>query len=393
MGVQHRRYHGPMDVCTNPVTLEFDDETLEAELKSKVLNLPIVRAGVVMSLLLLLSLELAGYGRSPLHFVPVFLMWLCAYIVVCAPEYVTRRLPEAWNAILNNRSEAHNQLCIFCSAAWVVCMANWWRMVLDGSLPRIRPEEHEKVLACCAMWLVCAVSMHVLHFPFNIRGVVLASAMPIILSSDIKQPLLLALMGGELMGYVLESVIRANFLERADQVERLKQEKERVVYELNMTRHRQEAVLRQQQQVWWPTGGSWRHSTASTSQDDSTVGLDSAPPHTGTAPPHIGAAPMAPHARSDARPTAESTTSYGSNSEVAHASWNIDAPQLALGAAEVAAGVGFRPLVVRDTSEAHAPTVTPEPPLLSLERADALWRTLEDVGLEINDVDNISNCS
>jgi hypothetical protein len=92
---------------------------------------------------------------------------------------------------------------------------------------------------------------------------------------------------------------------------------------------------------------------------------------------------MAPHARLDARPTAESTTSYGSNSEVAHASWNIDAPQLALGAAEVAAGVGFRPLVVRDTSEA----------LLSLERADALWRTLEDVGLEINDVDNISNCS
>ena len=180
------------------------------------------------------------------------------------------------------------------------------------------------------------------------------------------------------------------------------------MYELNMTRHRQEAVLRQhveqqnlwqrqhrqqQQQRWWPRGGSWRHSTASTSQDDSTVGLDSAPPHTGTALPHIGAAPMAPHARSDARSTAESTTSYGSNSEVAHASWNIDAPQLALGAAEVAAGVGCRPLVVRDTSEAHAPTVTPEPPLLSLERADALWRTLEDVGLEINDVDNISNCS
>jgi len=293
-------------------------------------------------------------------------------------------------------------------------MAYWWRMVLDGSLPRIRPEEHEKILACCAYWLVCTVTMHVLHFPFKSRGVVLASAMPIIMSSDIKQPLLLALMGGELMGYVLESVIRANFLERADQVERLKQEKERVVYELNMTRHRQEAVLRQhveqqnlwqrqhrqqqqQQQVWWPSGGSWRHSTASTSQDDSTVGLDSAPPHTGTAPPHIGAAPMAPHARSDARSTAESTTSYGSNSEVAHASWNIDAPQLALGAAEVAAGVGCRPLVVRDTSEA-LPTcpfrrVTPEPPLLSLERADALWRTLEDVGLEINDVDNISNCS
>ena len=61
-------------------------------------------------------------------------------------------------------------------------------------------------------------------------------------------------MGGELMGYVLESVIRANFLERADQVERLKQEKERVVYELNMTRHRQEAVLRQhvEQQNLWP---------------------------------------------------------------------------------------------------------------------------------------------
>ena len=98
MGVQHRRYHGPMDVRTNPVTLEFDDETLEAELKSKTMNLPIVRAGVVMSLLLLLSLELTGYGGSPLHFLPVFLMWLCAYIVVCAPEYVTRRLPEAWGS-------------------------------------------------------------------------------------------------------------------------------------------------------------------------------------------------------------------------------------------------------------------------------------------------------
>ena len=37
----------------HPLTLEFDDETLEDELKSKVLNVPIIRVCCVLTLLLL----------------------------------------------------------------------------------------------------------------------------------------------------------------------------------------------------------------------------------------------------------------------------------------------------------------------------------------------------
>ena len=86
-----------------------------------------------------------------------------------------------------------------------MCMALWWRLVLEGSLPRIRLDELGKILASCTMWLVTAVAMHVLHFPFKLRVVVLASALPIILSSEIKQPLLLTLAGGELIGYTLRA--------------------------------------------------------------------------------------------------------------------------------------------------------------------------------------------
>ena len=37
-----------MDVRMHPLTLEFDDKTLEDELKSKVLNLPIICAFCVL---------------------------------------------------------------------------------------------------------------------------------------------------------------------------------------------------------------------------------------------------------------------------------------------------------------------------------------------------------
>ena len=60
--------------------------------------------------------------------------------------------------------------------------------------------------------------MHVVHFPFKLRVGILASALTIVFSGDITQTLLLALSVGELLGYLLEIVIRSNFRERADQV-------------------------------------------------------------------------------------------------------------------------------------------------------------------------------
>ena len=386
-----------MEVHTHPVTLEFDDETLEAELKSKTLNLPIVRAGLVLSLLLLLSVEQTGYGRSPLQFLTVLLMWLSAFVVCYAPRCIIRLMPETWNTLLNKPQQVHSFICFFGTTAWVICMALWWRLVLEGSLPRIRPDELGKILACCTMWLVTAVTMHVLHFPFKLRVVVLASALPIILSSDIKQPLLLSLAGGELIGYTLESIIRSNFLERADQVERLKQEKERVVYELNMTRHVQEALLRQKVEQQQQPGCSKRFSQASKSHDDYTLndyssvdldsdGGDSAP--TGPDSP-VRERDSTLHERS----IAASTTSVGTNSEIAGISYEVEAYQQAVSAAD-SQRPGLRQREGMQTAKAYVPTRSPYEPLLSLERTEALWRTLEDAGLEINsENDRDSNCS
>ena len=391
-----------MEVHTHPVTLEFDDETLEAELKSKVFNLPIVRAGVVLSLLLLLSVEQAGYGRSPLQYLTVLLMWLCAFVICYAPRCITRLMPETWNTLLNKPEKVHSFMCFFGTAAWVMCMALWWRLVLEGSLPRIRLDELGKILASCTMWLVTAVAMHVLHFPFKLRVVVLASALPIILSSEIKQPLLLSLAGGELIGYTLESIIRSNFLERADQVERLKQEKERVVYELNLTRHVQEALLRQKVEQQQQPGYSKRFSQASKSHDDyklndySSVDLDS----NGGAPPHTGAVPTDPdspvrerYSTLHERSIAASTTSVGTNSEIAGISHEVEADQQAVSAAD-SQRPGLRQREGMQTAKAYVPTRSLCQPLLNLERTEALWRTLEDAGLAINsEKDRDSNCS
>ena len=394
----------------HPLTLEFDDEKLEAEIKSRVFSLPWMRAAMVLSLLVLLTIELAGYGRSPLQYLVVLTMHWFGFAVIYFPGLIAVIMP---GRMLANRMELHTSVCRLGLVAWLGCMSAWWYMVLTGVLPRIRRDDFSKTLACCALWVLTPVTMHVLHFPFLIRSTVLASAMPIIFSGDIAQMLLAALAGGELLGYILEDLIRSGFRERAEQFERLRQEKERAVYELLLTQHHHKAQARQQQ----PQRLEDTHHQHPQQKQQQHGGEEQSRQHAQeTAPDDVLRKCLDDMPRLWAEPYAnsipESLLSSGTNSEIVglfpdtvmsdQAYACSDACSSKAGAASgaedaeafsddlciVARGMSIRRRRVvahmAETRESDA-----APPILSAERTDALWRSLADAGITVRGDTNV----
>ena len=201
-------------VQIHPLTLEFDDEILEAQLKSDTLNLTVMRAGCILTLMLLSCMESAGYGRLPVQFFGALFICLIAFVICYTPQFVIRFMPKRMQELISSKDKQHTSLTVLGVCVWSVCMLAWWRMIFTGALPRIQPHEFGKVLACCGLWVVATIGVHVLHFPFKCRVVFLFTSMPIVLTSEIAQPLLAALFGGTLLGHVLESVMRSNFRDR-----------------------------------------------------------------------------------------------------------------------------------------------------------------------------------
>ena len=357
-----------MCVRIHPVSLQFNDDGIEAEVRAKVFNMGPLHA-TFFGFLMVCLMQIAGYGlvavRSP------FIVFLCAalFMVDKFPDVLIGRLPSYCQSLLiEQRHKLHTIFCWLGVGQWLVCIGLWWYMLFTGKLDRIQPGESERLLACCALWVVLPVFMHVIHVPFPFRLVVLASSLTIILSGDVVRPLLLSLIGGELSGSVLELTIRNNFRERWQDCERLREEKERVVYEL---------MLAQKQRNFLPERRSLKASSASSHDSE---GMNEVQPRLR-------------HARSHA----ETITSCGTSSEICDI---LEGPAKPRGAAS---GLPSEMAYAEYTADAGTPhnhvlrhgggTADSDTgklftvPLLSEQRLQALWCSLDEAGIKMRMTD------
>lgn len=376
-------------VQIHPLTLEFDDEILEAQLKSDTLNLTVMRAGCILTLMLLSCMESAGYGRLPVQFFGALFICLIAFVICYTPQFVIRFMPKRMQELISSKDKQHTSLTVLGVCVWSVCMLAWWRMIFTGALPRIQPDEFGKVLACCGLWVVATIGVHVLHFPFKCRVVFLFTSMPIVLTSEIAQPLLAALFGGTLLGHVLESVMRSNFRDRMHLVERLSQEKERVLYELNMTRHRQEAQRREDELARQLQAEEERAEEQQallqqvTQQQQQVTQQQQQKPMSGVPERFERSVPWLPHGDFD-----DESLSRGTNSEILELSQAVSQVRPEYGPVPTASGTA--PDATPDATLRQRRSVRnlghqEYKPLLSRDRSEALWRTLGNAGVQIDD--------
>lgn len=206
----------------HPISLHFDDESMERELRAGTVG----SAKSVIMLFGVLNFSLNAMSSLT----PLVAAILCVtYALVCAAfRYAPAWLPE---------SEVHN----FCSHVWVLSwvgnISAWWVLVNSRTLQRLGPEEGHKAFAACAIWVLVTVVQHVVHIGAYHRAVILAMAMPIIFTSSAwRTELLTSLLVGEATGYALEHMLRCSFLRRAEALDRVRREKERIAFDYAMLR-------------------------------------------------------------------------------------------------------------------------------------------------------------
>lgn len=350
------------------LTLRFDDHVLESQIKASMMTRfrTLTFAATVMTLIILVCLVLGGFGGRLITPVIISLISIsfCLLLVWLCDEYpsVTRLMPASVSRLLSDQSEFHARLCQLGSILWLICLATWWRMTLQGTFTRIRPDDSVRVLGCCALWVAIQLGLHFFLFPFSLRLLVQASAVPIIVSGAISQMLFMALGLGELFGYIFELQVRTDFLEKTRRLEQLASEKERMMYELQMSRQHQDALVREHERLRLTLASRTSHESehSDSLSDDGRRDLPSIP---------IGAR----YARSES-----SKMSFGTDSEVVI----LTGARRTASVSSSDAGSTDGHAIVDDQVQSVWGRVSAFVPMLNSERFEALWRTLEDSGID-----------
>ena len=211
----------------HPITLAFENENLERELRSETLDAALAVVILFGVLNLVLNL-LAGHGTPLVQACLATIYTLSALAMRSAYKYRTGY-------------EAHNMAAHLWTSSWALGISVWWTLIKSGSLQRLSADDGQKAAACCGLWVLSTVVQHMVHIGFAHRAVLLALALSIILSSEAwRGELLASLVVGDASGYAIEHMLRASFLRRHVRIEQLREEKDRVLYDyaLAEARHR-----------------------------------------------------------------------------------------------------------------------------------------------------------
>ena len=205
------------------LTLRFEDEVHERDLRAGAVH----AANFVVILFGVFNLGLnwqAGMMSAWPAVVSLFVTYTCAAVAM-------RRAPTP--------SSAHALAANFWTGGWVVNVAIYWMLVRQGYLQRLAPTEGRRAAASCGIWLLSTLLQHMVHIGAAHRFVVLGLAMTIVLTSVAwRKELMLSLVAGEALGYAVEHMLRTAFLKRANALEQVRREKERVAYEYAILEHR-----------------------------------------------------------------------------------------------------------------------------------------------------------
>lgn len=178
----------------HPVTLQFDDEVMERELRSETLG----ASYCVMALFFIL--DIFCRALFPLSNI----MFDSASDKSAAIAYTC--IAITYTTVLFNLRRVHTlpgqEAAVFTDwvwmTSWVTNVAMLWAMLACGLARRLTAAEGTGAAVCCAMWAFVMVIQHMLHIGFRSRIIVMLMATSIAFTSVAwRKELLAGLVFGE----------------------------------------------------------------------------------------------------------------------------------------------------------------------------------------------------
>jgi hypothetical protein len=209
----------------SPWTLSFDDKDLETEMRAQQVNAAFRFFGLA-GVMTIAMLEIAGYGRTPVQ--------LIASVGFCIMLYTM----YSGHITLPSSAAPHFAVSILWVGCWCMSMLSFWMMVVRGNLKRLGPDDTREMVSCCCVWFISFMIQHVMCFSPCFKLPIYMHAITVVVTAPHwSQHLLAAMLVGETTGYSIEYMQREAFIQRAESVEQLQREKERVHYDLRIAQH------------------------------------------------------------------------------------------------------------------------------------------------------------
>lgn len=208
------------------LSLRFTDPELEDQIKSRQIS-STQQVLVLMAFIMFFFAQVAGMQAS-------------ATVVMLIHFTIAITLMRCGKQLLNySNAEVHGLIGMVFEVSWGLAVLPYWWQIWNGTLTRLQPDETEKMVGCCCLWVVAMIVPCVLHLSMRHCFLFYAHALAVVITSPHWQRhLLLAIMLGYGIGYIFERMLRGAFLDRAQDLEQLRREKERMAYDMMMAEHR-----------------------------------------------------------------------------------------------------------------------------------------------------------
>lgn len=234
------------------LTLQFADSTFETEIRRQRARQGVMLLSFVSVLLLASGLK-TRYGHNWIHY-------LCVIFLITIPRWLKE---DRCRRLFSMEPHTFGSICW--PISWSVILArHQWRFYTGTELP-VGPDDTLEALAICFLWMLTLACQRIMHIiPLSRYIVIVLAGWVCAINNDWRLSFFLALVVGEALGYALEYTLRESFLCNMEKIERLKCEKERIHYELLMAQKQQERQQEEQEHLHWQQQGIQQQSTQGT---------------------------------------------------------------------------------------------------------------------------------
>lgn len=203
----------PVIVRMHPLTLVFDDEALEWQIRAE-------RSAVASQLLVVFGIFGFGFSLCTPH---GFTWWLTGMTVLPLVSFVFT-------------ASKHGYLSALWMISWTANVFIWWWLLWTGLVQRLGPDEGHAIAATCGGYIFACIVQRVMHFSVRYRVSFFCITMPICCTSpNWAYLLVMALIAGDALGHVLENMLRDAFLRRIQSTNAVRAQMEHMLSE--STRH------------------------------------------------------------------------------------------------------------------------------------------------------------
>ena len=214
----------------------MDADASDVAIQSTIGGLQIEAGQQIMAVaggLVIVFFYIAGYAGSPLIYIAFGFLLLILYLM---------HFGQSHHGL--TAAQAHVWLGYIWEATGTAAIGQFWYSTLSGTLPRLGPQDSDRLVGCCCCWMLVLFVPHVFQMRVRHRALLYVHALTVVLTSPYwSRHLLCAMIVGESMGYTVQHMIRTMLVGRERKLEQLQQEKERIQYELLLAQHRNNAGI------------------------------------------------------------------------------------------------------------------------------------------------------